>query len=109
MLIRARSKVVALSVRVFPDAYVVSAMHKNPLFLSEVAEAGKEVYREIREEKDGEMRTVWELVAETEWEAQLLRAKARFHREAEGNLHRYTWRLSLPRKVQPQNGEGVGE
>lgn len=104
MLFRARSRSVALSVRQFRDGLVISAVHKYPLFLSEVVEAGKEVYREIRELKEGESRTLWEIVAESNWEEALIRGPSRFTKSPEGNLDRYTWRLPLPRREEENGG-----
>lgn len=99
MLLRARSRALPLSLRYFHDGVVISAVHKHELYLSEAVEAGKEVYREIREQKEDGTRTLWELVAESPWEEALLRNGARFHRASEGGMVRFTWRIPVPAKT----------
>lgn len=102
MLIRPRAKIVALSLRMPAGAIVVRACHDEELFLSKPVEAGGEVWREVRVRERGGFRTLYELVAESAFEAHLLKGRAQFERIQEGSRVCYTWRLGKPRGVSDQ-------
>lgn len=99
MLMRPRAKIVPLSIKMPPGALVIAASHDRELFLSRPAEAGGEVWREVRVREKGGFRSLWELVAENSFEEALLRGEVQFERFKEGSRVRYVWRLGRPRGV----------
>lgn len=111
MWIRPRARIVALSLRMPPGAIVVRACHDEELFhpavrrkkhLSRAVEAGGEVWREVRVREEGGFRTLYELVAESRFEEQLLKSRVQFERIQEGSRVCYTWRLGRPRGISDQ-------
>ncbi len=101
MLLRPRSKRVAISIRTPPGELILSAFFSSgeELYLSRPIEAGREVYRELRiKEKEG-WRTLYEVVAETAFERYLLLSRVDFERTMEGKQVRYTWRMGSNRGV----------
>lgn len=95
MLIRPKARILALSLRMPPGALVIKAHHPTgqELVLSQPVEAGGEVWRELRvQERDGS-RTLYELVAESDFEKGLLRTRAQLERAQEDSRTRYVWRL----------------
>lgn len=85
---------------------MVRACHDEELFLSRPVEAGGEVWREVRVREREGFRTLYELVAESRFEEQLLKSRVQFERIREGSRVCYTWRLGRPRGVSDREVDG---
>lgn len=120
MLIRPKSRSVPISVRQFRDAWVFQVNAKEAVWFSQLVCSGGEVYREIRIERDGEQRVLYEIVAEGDFEKAVLEAEPRYHRVLRGGRVEHVWRFPVRRgdgalesghvrdQLSPGGGSGEG-
>lgn len=111
MLIQPRSKVAPLSLRFFPDALVISIVHREEVYLSEAARAGERLYREVRTQE----RVLYELVAEGEYEEKILRQVPQAKRGVVEGKPSFRWRFPIYGTAHPDTvrtslppGDGSG-
>lgn len=98
MLIRPKSRSVAISIRQFRDAWVFQVNAKEAVWFSQLVRSGGEVYREVRIEKDGEQKVLYEIVAEGDYEQAILENEPRYHRNLRGDRVEHVWRFPVARR-----------
>lgn len=93
MLIRPRSRILALSIRMPTGGLILSVASNEEVVLSQATTAGGEVFREIRIRESTGFRSLLEVVAETSFEQWLLQSQAQYERLIENGLVRHQWRM----------------
>jgi hypothetical protein len=109
MLIRPRSRILALSIRMPTGGLILSVASNEEVVLSQATTAGGEVFREIRIRESTGFRSLLEVVAETPFEQWLLQNQAQYERLIENGLMRHQWRMgkmgSKGKEARKQAGE----